>query len=101
MATNDNGGVGNVTKPTFNSVSWTGSTSVVSLLLMSWQPNPATVTWPAGFGLQATANDGFDSVASGANLTPQTATSLAAQTATMSKASDVIPTLQIALRVGP
>jgi Abnormal spindle-like microcephaly-assoc'd, ASPM-SPD-2-Hydin len=101
MATNSNGGAGNVTTPIFKSVSWSGSTSVVSLLLMSWQPNPATVTWPAGFGLQATANDGFDSVAAGANLTPQTTTSLATQTATLSKASDIIPTLQVALRVGP
>lgn len=101
LATNDNGGSGFVTSAQFNSVSWSGSTSVVSLLLMSWQPTAATVTWPTGYTLQATATDGYGYVAAGANLTAQSAASLSAQTATVSTSQAVVPTLQIALIVGP
>jgi hypothetical protein len=101
LATNDNGGNGNVTTATFNSVSWSGSANVVSLLLMSWQPVSATITWPTGYAAQATATDGYGFVAAGANLTTQSVSSLSAQTATFSASQAVIPTLQIALLVGP
>jgi hypothetical protein len=99
LAANDNGGNGNVTSATGNGVSWSGSATVVSLLLMSWQPTNASVTWPAGTTLQATANDGYGFVAVGANLSPQTGTSLSAQTILLSASQAVVPTLQIALLV--
>jgi hypothetical protein len=101
LATNDNGGVGNVTKPTFNGASWSASTKVVNLLLMSWQPSATSVGWPSGFSQQATANDGFGFVAVGANLAPQSTTSLASRTAALSVAEDIVPTLQLAVAVGP
>ncbi|HZR39500.1 MAG TPA: choice-of-anchor D domain-containing protein [Ktedonobacteraceae bacterium] len=100
LGTNDNGGNGDVTSAQFNAVSWNSSASVVSLLLMSWQPVNATVNWPAGYTLQATDNDGYSSVMVGANLTAQTASSLGAQTATLSVSQAVVPTLQIAVLVG-
>ena len=99
LATNDNGGNGNVTSAQFNGVSWSGSAPVVSLLLMSWQPINATVNWPADYTLQATANDGYGFVTVGANLTLQTVTSLSVQTATLSASQAVVPTLQIAIFV--
>ena len=101
LATNDNGGNGFVTSLQFNAVSWTGSANVVSLLLMSWQPANATVTWPTGYAAQATATDGYAFVAAGANLTTQTVSSLGSQTATLSVSQAVVPTLQIAVLVGP
>ena len=100
LATNDNGGNGKVTSAQFNGVSWSGLATVVSLLLMSWQPTNATVTWPAGYTLQATANDGFGFVTVGANLTSQTVSSLSAQTSTLSASQAVVPTLQLAILVG-
>ena len=99
LATNDNGGNGHVTSAQLNSVSWSGTSSVVSLLLMSWQPANATVAWPAGFSTQATANDGYGFVMAGANLTTQSLSSLSAQTATLSASQAVVPTLQIAIVV--
>jgi hypothetical protein len=99
LATNDNGGIGGVKSATVNGVSWTGSATVADLVLMSWQPNNTTVGLPAGYTMQATANDGFGFVMAGANLTPQTVSSLSAQTATLSAAEDVVPTLQIAIRI--
>ena len=101
LASNDNNGNGNVTSVPFNRVAWSPSANVVSVLLMSWQPANATVTWPASYTLQATANDTYSFVAVGANLTSQTASSLSAQTATLSVSQAVVPTLQIAILVGP
>jgi hypothetical protein len=101
LATNDNDGNGNVTSAPVNGVSWSGSATVVNLLLMSWQPTTATVTWPAGVTLQATANDGYGFVAVGANLVPKTVAGLGAQNVTLSAAQAVVPTLQIALLVSP
>jgi hypothetical protein len=49
-------------------VSWSGAAPVISLVLMSWQTTTATITWPAGYALQASANDGYGYVAVGANL---------------------------------
>jgi hypothetical protein len=100
LATNDNGGNGKVISAQFNGVSWSGSTSVVSLFLMSWQPANAAVTWPTGCVLQATATDTYGYVAVGANLTPQTVSALNAQTVTLSTSQAVIPTLQVAIAVG-
>ena len=100
MATNDNGGDGHVTSAQFNGVSWSGASNVVSLLLMSWQPANATVSWPAGYSTQATATDGYGYVAAGANLTAQTLSSLGAQTVTLSASQAVLPTLQLAIQVG-
>jgi hypothetical protein len=68
---------------------------------MSWQPTTTTVTWPSGYTAQASANDGYGFVAVGANLTNQTASSLGAQAATFSVTEAVVPTLQIAVLVGP
>jgi Abnormal spindle-like microcephaly-assoc'd, ASPM-SPD-2-Hydin len=101
LATNDNNSNGNVTSAQFNRVSWSASASVVNLLLMSWQPVNATVTWPTGYALQATANDSYSYVTVGANLTSQTVSSLSAQTATLSGSEAVVPTLQIAILAGP
>src|SRR5579871_2710170 len=80
----------------FNGVSWTGSASVVPLLLASWQARAATVTEPVGFGTQAEADDGFGfvSVAAGAAVA---ATDLPAQTATYSSPEAVVNTLQVAI----
>jgi hypothetical protein len=100
LAVNDNGGVGDVTSATFNSVTWTGTDSVVSLLLMSWQPVNAVVSWPAGYSAQATANDGYSFVAVGANLTPVSVSSLSAEKVTLSVSQAVVPALQIAVLVG-
>ena len=101
MRTNDNFGDGRVTSAQFAGDSWSGSANVVSLLLMSWQPANATVTWPTGYSLQATANDGYGFVTVGANLTTQSVSSLPAQVATLSASQAVVPTLQLAIRVGP
>ena len=101
MTTNDNFGDGRVTSAQFAGASWSGSANVVSLLLMSWQPANATVTWPTGYSLQATANDGYGFVTVGANLTTQSVSSLPAQVATLSASQAVVPTLQLAIRVGP
>lgn len=100
LATNDNDGQGEVTSAQFNGASWSGSANVVSLLFTSWQPTSTTVNWPASYALQATANDGYGYVAIGANLTPQTVTSLSAQAATLSASQAIMPTLQIAILVG-
>jgi Abnormal spindle-like microcephaly-assoc'd, ASPM-SPD-2-Hydin len=100
LATNDNGGNGNVTGPQINGVSWAGSASVVSLLLMSWQPNSTNITWPTGYTTQASATDGYGYVAAGANLAPQSVNSLGAQTATLGTSQAIVPTLQIAVLVG-
>jgi hypothetical protein len=100
LTTNDNGGVGNVTSATFNGASWTGSHSVVSLLLMSWQPSNATIGWPAGYSTQATSTDTYGYVAVGANLTPASVSSLSGGKVTLSVAQAVVPTLQIAVLVG-
>ncbi len=100
LSTNDNNTNGNVTSATVNGVSWTGSASVVSLILTSWQPTNATETWPTGYTLQATANDGYGYVAVGANLTSQNVSSLGAQTVKLSAGQSVVPTLQIAIFVG-
>jgi len=97
LATNDNGGDGHVTSAQFNGASWSGSSSVVSLLLMSWQPANATVAWPTGYSTQATANDGYGFIMAGANLTAQSLSSLSAQTVTLSAAQATVPTLQIAV----
>lgn len=101
LVTNDNNSNGNVTSAQFNGVSWSTSANVVSLLLMSWQSANATVTWPTGYSLQATANDTYSYVTVGANLTPQTVGNLSAQTTTLSVSEAVVPTLQIAILVGP
>ena len=101
LTTNDNFGNGRVTSAQFAGASWSGSANVVSLLLMSWQPANATVTWPTGYSLQATANDGYGFVTVGANLTTQSVSSLPAQVATLSASQAVVPTLQLAIRVGP
>jgi hypothetical protein len=66
---------------------------------MSWQPANATVAWPAGFSTQATANDGYGFVMTGANLTAQSLSSLSAQTVTLSASQATVPTLQIAVVV--
>jgi hypothetical protein len=97
LATNDNGGDGHVTSAQFNGASWSGASSVVSLLLMSWQPANATVAWPTGYSTQATANDGYGFIMAGANLTAQSLSSLSAQTVTLSAAQATVPTLQIAV----
>jgi hypothetical protein len=101
LATNDNGGNGRVTSAQFNSVTWSGPSNVVSMLLMSWQPANATVTWPTGYAIQATANDGYGFVAAGANLTTQQVSNLSGQTVTLSASQATVPTLQIAVLVGP
>jgi hypothetical protein len=100
LAANDNGGNGVVTSAQFNGASWSGSASVVSLLLMSWQPTNATVSWPAGYAAQGTATDGYAYAAVGADLSSQSASSLNSQTATLSISQAVVPTLQIAVAVG-
>ncbi len=100
LATNDNGGHGHVTSAQFNGVSWSGATSVVSLLLVSWQPARERIIWPTGFVAQATATDGYSYVAAGANLAVQAGSSLSAQTATLPVAQATVPTLQIAIQVG-
>jgi Glycosyl hydrolases family 39 len=99
MTKNDNGGVGNVTTPSFAGVSWPTSTKVAKLILSSWQASSSTVTWPSGYTLQATANDGFDYATVGANLAPQTTSSVASQTVKLSVAEDIVPTLQLAIAV--
>jgi Glycosyl hydrolases family 39 len=99
MTTNDNGGVGKVTTPAWSGVSWPTSTKVVSLMLASWQASASTVTWPTGYALNATSNDGFDYVTVGANLTSQMTTSLGSRTAKLSAAEDVVPALQLAVAV--
>lgn len=96
---NDNSGVGNVTTPAWAGVSWPTSTKVVSLLLTSWQASSSAVTWPAGYTLHGTANDGFDYVTVGGNLTSQTTTNLGSRSATLSVAEDIAPTLQLAIGV--
>jgi hypothetical protein len=98
---NDAGGIGNVTAATYSAVSWTGSASVVDLLLTSWQPTTTAVTWPAGYSQLATANDGYGFVAVAGSLTTQTTSSLSSETATFSASQAVIPTLQLAIKVGP
>jgi hypothetical protein len=98
LSTNDNNGDGTNTA-TFGSASWNGPTNVISLLLMSWQTTSATVVWPRGYSLQATANDAYSFVAVGANLSPQSTSNLTAQAVTLSNAEDVIPTLQVAVLV--
>jgi hypothetical protein len=98
---NDNNGNGNVTKAQVGGVSWAGRSNVVSLVLMSWQPVAPTVTWPAGYAGQASANDGYSFVSVAAGLAPQLSTSLPGQTVTLSAAEAVIPTLQVAVAVGP
>lgn len=100
LATNDNSGNGNVTTAAYNSASWTGSATVVTVLLTSWQPTQASITWPAGFSQLATANDGYGFVAVAANLTSASTTGLSAQAAHFSVSQAVIPTIQIALNVG-
>lgn len=100
LAANDNGGNGKVTSAQFNSVAWSTSASVVSLLLMSWQPVSTTLALPTSYTLQATANDSYSYVTAGANLTAQTVSSLSTQTATLSVSEAVVPTLQIAILVG-
>ena len=97
LTTNDNGGDGVVTSATFAGASWSGSATVASLLLMSWQPIDTTLTWPSGYSAQATANDTYGFVMVGANLTPQTVSSLAAQTVKLSASEAVVPTLQVAV----
>jgi hypothetical protein len=99
MTKNDNNGVGNVTTPSFAGVSWPTSTKVVDLMLTSWQASSSTVTWPSGYTLQATANDGFDYATVGASLAPQTTSSLASQTVNLSVKEDIVPTLQLAIAV--
>jgi len=99
MTKNDNGGGGNVTTPSFAGVSWPTSTKVAKLMLSSWQASSSTVTWPSGYTLQATANDGFDYATVGANLAPQTTSSVASQTVKLSVAEDIVPTLQLAIAV--
>lgn len=101
MTTNDNGGNGGVTSAQVAGASWSGPTSVVSLALMSWQPASATITWPSGYSLQGMATDTYGFVAVGANLTAQSVSSLPSLTATFSTSQAVIPTLQVAIRVGP
>ena len=100
LAVNDNGATGDVTSALVNGVSWSGSANVVSLVLMSWQPNSAALTWPSGYTLQATATDSYSSVAVGANVTSQTATSLGPRIVTLSTPQAVVPTLQLAVLVG-
>lgn len=98
---NDAGGIGNVTSAVCAAVTWSGSTNVVDLLLTSWQPTGATITWPAGFSQMATATDTYGFVAVAGNLTTQAGSNLAPQTATYSVSQAVIPTLQVAIKVGP
>jgi hypothetical protein len=100
LTTNDNGQTGNVTSVQFGAVSWSGSDSVASLLLMSWQPASATVTWPAGYAAEATATDGYGYVAVGADLSSQQTSSLSAESARLSTSQAVVPALQIAVLVG-
>jgi hypothetical protein len=68
-------------------------------MLGSWQATTSTVTWPTGYALHATSNDGFDYVAVGANLASQVTTSLGSRTAKLSAAEDIVPTLQLAVAV--
>ncbi|MGO8948434.1 MAG: hypothetical protein ACLQUY_12400, partial [Ktedonobacterales bacterium] len=100
LTTNDNGGDGGVTSVQFAGVSWSGSDSVASLLLMSWQPTSTAITWPAGYAAQATATDGYGYVAIGADLASQQATSLSTESDTLSASQAVVPALQIAVLVG-
>jgi hypothetical protein len=94
---NNNNWNGNITSAAVNGVTWTGSTKVASLILMSWQASNATAGWPAGFSLLSSANDGYSWVAVGANLTTQTVSSLAAQTVSLSTPQVAVPTLQVAI----
>ena len=100
LTTNDNGGNGNVTSVQFGGVSWSGSDSVASLLLMSWQPASTAVTWPTGYTAEATATDGYGYVAVGADLASQETGSLSAQSVHLSTSQAVVPALQIAVLVG-
>jgi hypothetical protein len=97
----DNSGVGNVKSVPFSSVSWSGATNVVSLLLMSWQPNGTTTYWPANYTLRLGATDSFDYVRTAVNLLSQSVSSLPSQTVTLSTGEDVVQSLQVAVRVGP
>lgn len=101
MNANDNSGIGNVTSAACASVAWSGATNVVDLLLTSWQPTAANITWPTGFSQMAAATDGYGFVAVGGNLNSQTISSLPSQVANFSVSQSVIPTLQVAIRVGP
>ena len=97
ITANDNSGVGNVTSAGVQAASWAGSSTVASLLLASWQPAGATLSWPAGFSQLAEADDGYGFVAVGGRLQSQSTSSLPSQTIGYSAPESLIPTLQVAI----
>ena len=101
LTTNDNGGNGSVKSVHSAGVSWSGSDSVASLLLMSWQPTSTAITWPAGYGAQATATDGYGYVAVGADLASQQAGSLSTESVTLSASQAVAPGRRFPQRRAP
>ena len=83
-----------------NGVSLAGTTSVVPLILTSWQSGNATISWPSGFVDKAGATDGYGHVEIGEILSSVSTNNLSSQTLNFSAAQAVTQTLQIAVRVG-
>ena len=100
LKTNDNGGSFQVTSATVNGISLSNTTNVVPLILTSWQPSDATVSWPADFIAEASATDGYGHVAIGESLSSLNTSSVNAQTLNFSTAQSVMQTLQIAVSAG-
>lgn len=99
LTTTDNDGVGIVTSAPVAGVSLSSTITAVPLLFVSWQEDASTITWPAGFGFESTASDGFATVDVAERLQSMTTDNFQGYTLLLSPAQAIVQTLQVLIRV--
>lgn len=99
FATTDNYGNGYVTSAGVSGMTLGTAVTAVPLIFVSWQPNAATISWPAGFAFESTASDGYATVAVAESLSSITSKIFPGYSLPIVPAQAVVQTLQVLIRV--
>jgi hypothetical protein len=92
-------GAGNVTTANVGSIPFGRTTSVVPIILTSWQSSGSQIALPDGFFFLSGASDGYSSVGLAMALNPQSTATVPQSQLQFSNPQAVVNTQQIAVSV--